>query len=68
MVRLIRRIWAEFWLPAAMTDSQLTRLCGLRPHQLIELAERAPEALLNNNGRRLWRLSNCMPHIRGLRQ
>lgn len=67
MVRLAARIWAEFWLPALVTDAQLLRLCGLQPHHLIELAERAPEALTNNNGRRTWRLSYCLRHVRGLR-
>lgn len=50
-----------------MTDTQLLRLCGLQPHHLIELAERAPESLTNNNGRRMWRLSLCLRHVRGLR-
>lgn len=67
MVRLAARIWSAFWLPAEMTDTQLLRLCGLQPHHLIELAERAPESLTNNNGRRMWRLSLCLRHVRGLR-
>ena len=67
MVRLITRIWAEFWLPALLTDAQLAKLCGLQPHHLIQLAERAPEALTNNKGRRMWRLSLCLRHVRGLR-
>ena len=67
MVRLITRIWAEFWVPALMTDTQLQRLVGLQPHHLIQLAERAPEALINNKGRRMWRLSLCLRHVRGLR-
>lgn len=64
---VIRRLWAEFWLPAQMSDAQLMRLAGLQPHHLIQLAERAPEALANTNGRRMWRLSYCMRHVRGLR-
>jgi len=63
---LIRRVWSEFWLPALMTDAQLMRLVGLQPHHLIQLAERAPEALTNNKGSRMWRLSYCLRHVRGL--
>jgi hypothetical protein len=54
MVRLIARCWSEFWLPAEMTDAQLLRLSGLQPHRLIQLAERAPDALNNNNGCGIW--------------
>ena len=67
MVAVIRRLWAAFWLPAEMTDAQLMRLVGLQPHHLIMLAERAPESLTNNNGRRMWRLSYCLRHVRGLK-
>ena len=67
MGALIRRVWSAFWLPAEMTDAQLLRLCGLQPHHLIQLAERAPESLTNNKGRRMWRLSLCLRHVRGLR-
>ena len=66
MGALITRIWAEFWVPALMTDAQLMRLCGLQPHHLIQLAERAPEAIGYNKGRRMWRLSYCLRHVRGL--
>jgi len=67
MGRLIARCWAEFWVPAQLTDSELARLCGLQPHHLISLAERAPEAVIDNNSCRCWRLRRCMPHIRGLK-
>ena len=50
-----------------MTDAQLMRLVGLQPHHLIQLAERAPEALTNNKGRRMWRLSLCLRNVRGLK-
>ena len=66
MVRLITRCWSAFWVPAEMNDAQLMRLVGLQPHHLIQLAERAPESLTNNNGRRMWRLSLCLRHVRGL--
>jgi hypothetical protein len=67
MVRLITRVWSEFWVRALMNDAQLMRLVGLQPHHLIQLAERAPESLTNNNGRRMWRLSLCLRHVRGLK-
>lgn len=67
MGALIRRCWAAFWLPAEMTDAELMRLVGLQPHHLIQLAERAPESLTNNNGRRMWRLSLSLRHVRALR-
>lgn len=67
MGAVIRRLWAEFWLPAEMTDAQLMRLVGLQPHHLIQLAERAPEAISYNKGRRMWRLSYCLRHVRGLK-
>jgi len=67
MVRLIARIWAEFWLPAVVSDAQLLRLCALQQHHLIQLAERAPQAVSYSKGRRMWRLSYCLPHVRGLR-
>ena len=67
MVRLIRSIWSAFWLPAEMTDQQLMRLVGLQPHHLAQLAERAPEAISYNKGRRMWRLSLCLCHVRALR-
>ena len=66
MVAVIRRLWAEFWLPAEMTDAQLAKLVGLQPHHLIQLAERAPDAISYNKGRRMWRLSYCLRHVRGL--
>jgi hypothetical protein len=66
VVALIRRVWSEFFIAALMTDAQLMRLVGLQPHHLIQLAERAPESLTNNNGRRMWRLSLCLRHVRGL--
>ena len=66
MVRLITRVWSEFWVPALMNDAQLMRLVGLQVHHLIQLAERAPEAISYNKGRRMWRLSLCLRHVRGL--
>lgn len=67
MVRLIRRIWGDFFIAALMTDAQLMRLVGLQPHHLAQLAERAPEAASYNKGRRMWRLNYCLRHVRGLR-
>ena len=67
MGRLVARCWSAFWVPSVMTDQQLMRLVGLQPHHLIQLAERGPEAISYNKGRRLWRLSYCLRHVRGLR-
>ena len=67
MVRLITRFWAAFWLPAEMTDQQLAKICRLQVHHLAQLAERGPEAISYNKGRRMWRLSYCLRHVRGLR-
>jgi hypothetical protein len=66
MVRLITRVWSEFFIAALMSDQQLAKLCGLQPHHLIQLAERGPEAISYNKGRRMWRLSLCLRHVRGL--
>ena len=38
MVRLIARVWAEFWLPAAVTDGELLAMCQLQPHHLVKLS------------------------------
>ena len=34
----MRRLWAEFWLPAAVTDAQLMSLLQLQTHRLMRLA------------------------------
>lgn len=66
MGAVIRRLWAEFFIAALVSDQQLMRLVGLQPHHLIQLAERGPEAISYNKGRRMWRLSLCLRHVRGL--
>jgi hypothetical protein len=61
MARLIRRLWAAFWLPAEMSDAELTRLLHLQPHQLIALDAAAPHAITYSKGRRMWRLVDTLP-------
>ena len=61
MARLIRRLWSAFWLPAEMTDAQLSRLLRLQPHQLIALDAAAPHAITYSKGRRMWRLVDTLP-------
>ena len=65
MVRLIRRIWAEFWLPAAVSDAELMALLQLQPHHLIRLAtalhDREPAAYIATKHGRLWRLRYTLP-------
>ena len=60
MVRLTRRLWAEFWLLAAGTDAQLIALLQLQPHHLMLLAaslhDREPAAFISSKRGRLWRL------------
>ena len=68
MVGLARRIWAEWWLPARVTDGQLSRLLHLQPHQLIALDAAAPDAITYNKGRRMWRLVDTLPAAVRLRR
>jgi hypothetical protein len=68
MARLIRRLWAAFWLPAEMTDAQLSRLLRLQPHQLIALDAAAPHAITYSKGRRMWRLVDTLPAAVRLRR
>jgi hypothetical protein len=67
VVKLIRRCWAEFWLPAAVTDQQLMALCQLQPHHLIKLSLKLEQcnsqAIIYNKGRRLWHLRHCLPAL-----
>ena len=67
MVGLIARLWAEFWMPAAVTDQQLMAMCQLQPHHLIKLSlkleDRTPKAVSYNKGRRLWHLRYCLPAL-----
>ena len=68
MGAVIRRLWAEFWLPARVSDGQLMRLCALQVHQLISLAAAAPDAISYNKGRRMWRLVDTLPATVRLRR
>ena len=68
MAQLIGRLWSAFWLPAEMTDAQLTRLLRLQPHQLIALAAAAPDAIAYSKGRRMWRLVDTLPAAVRLRR
>ncbi len=68
MARLIRRLWAEWWLPARVSDAQLMKLCGLQVHDLIALAAAAPHAISYNKGRRMWRLVDTLPAAVRLRR
>jgi hypothetical protein len=65
MVRLIRRIWAEFWLPATVNDAELCQLLALQPHHLMRLAaalhDRQPAAFIATKHGRLWRLRYTLP-------
>ena len=65
MVRLIRRIWRHWWLPASVTDAELMALLQLQPHHLIRLAtalhDREPAAYISSKHGRLWRLRYTLP-------
>lgn len=67
MVRLIARVWAEFWLPAAVNDQQLMQMCALQPHHLqqlsLKLQGRNPNAYSYSKGRRIWHLRYCLPAL-----
>ncbi len=68
MGAVIRRLWAEFWLPARVTDGQLMRLCALQVHDLIALAAAAPDAVTYNKDCRMWRLVDALPAAVRLRR
>jgi len=65
MVRLIARVWAEFWIPATASDQQLMALLQLQPHHLMRLAaalhDREPAAYISSKHGRLWRLRYTLP-------
>jgi len=67
MVGVARRLWAEFWLPAAVTDQQLMAMCQLQPHHLVKLSlkleDHSPNAISYSKGRRLWHLRHCLPAL-----
>jgi hypothetical protein len=65
---VIRRLWAEWWLPARVSDVQLMRLCSLQVHDLIALAAAAPDAITYSKGRRMWRLVDTLPAAIRLRR
>jgi hypothetical protein len=65
---VIRRLWAEFWLPARVSDAQLMKLCALQVHDLIALAAAAPNAISYSKGRRMWRLVDTLPAAVRLRR
>jgi hypothetical protein len=65
---VIARIWRYWWLPARVTDAQLSRLLHLQPHQLIALDAAAPHAISYNKGRRMWRLVDTLPATVRLRR
>ena len=62
---VIRRLWAEFWLPARCTDAELMRLCALQPHHLMKLAaqlqDAQPAAIEYDKKQRMWRLRYTLP-------
>jgi hypothetical protein len=68
VVGLARRIWAEWWLPARVSDAQLMRLCALQVHDLIALAAAAPDAITYSKDRRMWRLVDTLPAAVRLRR
>ena len=68
MAAVIRRLWAEFRLPARVSDGQLMRLCSLQVHDLIALAAAAPHAITYSKGRRMWRLVDTLPAAVRLRR
>ncbi len=68
MGAVIRRLWAEFWLPARVSDAQLMKLCALQVHDLIALAAAAPNAISYSKGRRMWRLVDTLPAAVRLRR
>ena len=65
MVRLIARIWSEFWLPATATDAELMALLQIQQHNLAKLAtalhDREPAAFIASKHGRLWRLRYTLP-------
>ena len=65
MVRLIARVWAEFWIPATATDAQLMALLQIQQHHLLKLAaalhDREPAAYIATKHGRLWRLRYTLP-------
>jgi len=69
MVKFIRDVWAAYWLPVWCSDKQLSRLCHLQPHQLINLANKLHnknEAIKQNKKGRLWNLKYTLPALVGM--
>ena len=65
MGAVIRRLWAEFFIGARVSDAELQRLTGLQPHHLMKLAaqlqDAQPAAIEYDKNRRMWRLRYTLP-------
>lgn len=61
----LKRLWAEFFIGARLSDSELMRLCALQPHHLMKLAaqlqDAQPAAIEYSKNRRMWRLRHTLP-------
>jgi 2,4-dienoyl-CoA reductase-like NADH-dependent reductase (Old Yellow Enzyme family) len=62
---LIRRLWAEFFIGARVSDAELQRLTGLQPHHLLRLAAQLQDAqtaaIEYSKHGRMWRLRYTLP-------
>ena len=66
MVKFIRELWAEYWLPVWVTDTQLMRLCHLSKHRLMELSIKLYDnnaAIKDGKHGRLWNLKVTLPAL-----
>jgi hypothetical protein len=65
MGAVIRRLWAEFFIGARVSDAELQRLTGLQPHHLMKLAaqlqDAQPAAIEYSKNCRMWRLRHTLP-------
>ena len=65
MGALIRRLWAEFFIGARVSDAELLQLTGLQAHHIAQLAtqlqDAQPAAIEYSNNRRMWRLRYTLP-------
>jgi hypothetical protein len=65
MGAVIRRLWAEFFIGARVSDAELQRLTGLQAHHIAQLAaqllDAQPAAIEYSKNRRMWRLRYTLP-------
>jgi hypothetical protein len=64
-VGTLKRLWAEFFIGARVSDAELLQLTGLQPHHLLKLAaqlqDAQPAAIEYSQHRRMWRLRYTLP-------